>query len=156
MERGNGGGNGNGNGHAGGNGFGADGGEFQSPALERLVRSLSRLPGLGRKSATRVALHLLTGGGAAAHAEELTETLAEARRQVRTCSSCGAITEPSIRPCSLTESAAAAPSAARTLPLMRPSMCRPPANSISPCTLALRPIRTLAAPRLCRSARCRP
>ena len=36
-----------------------DGGEFQSPALERLVRSLSRLPGLGRKSATRIALHLV-------------------------------------------------------------------------------------------------
>lgn len=73
---------------------GGDGGEFQSPALERLVRSLSRLPGLGRKSATRVALHLLTGGGAEAHAEELTTALGEARRQVRTCTQCGAITEP--------------------------------------------------------------
>jgi len=89
------GGNGSGNGGAdGGRPVGADGGEFQSPALERLVRSLSRLPGLGRKSATRVALHLLTGGGAAAHAEELTAALAEARSQVRTCSRCGAITEP--------------------------------------------------------------
>jgi recombination protein RecR len=75
-------------------GFGGDGGEFQSPALERLVRSLSRLPGLGRKSATRVALHLLTGGGAAAYADELSAALSEARRQVRTCSNCGAITEP--------------------------------------------------------------
>jgi len=72
-----------------------DGGEFQSPALEKLVRSLSRLPGLGRKSATRVALHLVTSGGAGeAHAEDLTASLAEARRQVRTCSRCGAITEP--------------------------------------------------------------
>jgi len=87
-------GGGNGNGPAGARSFGADGGEFQSPALERLVRSFSRLPGLGRKSATRVALHLLTGGGAAAHADELTTALAEARVQVRTCSSCGAITEP--------------------------------------------------------------
>jgi recombination protein RecR len=73
---------------------GSDGGEFQSPALERLVRSLSRLPGLGRKSATRVALHLLTGGGAQVHADELTAALGEARRQVRTCSQCGSITEP--------------------------------------------------------------
>ncbi len=79
----------------GGNGLsGGDGGEFQSPALERLVRSLSRLPGLGRKSATRVALHLLTGGGAEAHADELTAALGDARRQVRTCSQCGSITEP--------------------------------------------------------------
>lgn len=81
---------------------GGDGGEFQSPALERLVRSLSRLPGLGRKSATRVALHLLTGGGAEAHAEELTTALGEARRQVRTCTRCGAITEPD--PCRICSS----------------------------------------------------
>ncbi len=79
--------------------FGGDGGEFQSPALERLVRSLSRLPGLGRKSATRVALHLLTGGAAATYADELTAALSEARRQVRTCSRCGAITEPD--PCGI-------------------------------------------------------
>jgi len=84
----------NGGSRGGNGGFGGDGGEFQSPALERLVRSLSRLPGLGRKSATRVALHLLTGGGAAAHADELTTALSEARSQVRTCSRCGAITEP--------------------------------------------------------------
>lgn len=83
-----------GNGGNGAHGAGADGGEFQSPALERLVRSLSRLPGLGRKSATRVALHLLAGGGAQAHADELTAALAEARVQVRVCSRCGAITEP--------------------------------------------------------------
>jgi recombination protein RecR len=83
-----------GGGLSGGGLSGGDGGEFQSPALERLVRSLSRLPGLGRKSATRVALHLLTGGGAEAHAEELTTALGEARSQVRTCTRCGAITEP--------------------------------------------------------------
>lgn len=83
-----------GNGAHGVHAAGTDGGEFQSPALERLVRSLSRLPGLGRKSATRVALHLLTGGGAQAHADELTSALAEARTQVRVCSRCGAITEP--------------------------------------------------------------
>jgi len=94
RERGNGGYGRGGNGGGNGSVFGGDGGEFQSPALERLVRSLSRLPGLGRKSATRVALHLLTGGGADAHADELTAALSEARRQVRTCSSCGAITEP--------------------------------------------------------------
>ena len=67
-----------------------DGGEFQSPALESLVRRLSRLPGLGRKSATRIALHLVAEGGAA---EELTETITQARLQVRNCSRCGSITE---------------------------------------------------------------
>lgn len=68
-----------------------DGGEFQSPALERLVRSLSRLPGLGRKSATRIALHLVASE---APAEELVAGVTEARQLVRNCSRCGAITEP--------------------------------------------------------------
>ena len=70
-----------------------DGGEFQSPALERLVKSLSRLPGLGRKSATRLALHLVGPDEASAAAEELVAAVTEARNQVTNCSSCGAITE---------------------------------------------------------------
>ena len=66
------------------------GGEFQSPALERLVRSLSRLPGLGRKSATRIALHLVANDDPA---DELAAAVAAASRQVGNCSRCGAITE---------------------------------------------------------------
>jgi len=70
-----------------------DGGEFQSPALERLVKSLSRLPGLGRKSATRLALHLVGRDEVDGPAEELVASVTEARRKVTNCSSCGAITE---------------------------------------------------------------
>jgi len=76
-----------------------EGGEFQSPALERLVRSLSRLPGLGRKSATRLALHLISEDAAA---EELVETIVEAGEKVTNCSNCGAITEPD--PCRICSS----------------------------------------------------
>lgn len=72
------------------------GGEFQSPALERLVRSLQGLPGLGRKSATRMALHLLEDGQDAA---ELVSALAEARERVTHCRQCGAITETD--PCAI-------------------------------------------------------
>jgi len=68
-----------------------EGGEFQSPALERLVRSLGRLPGLGRKSATRIALHLIDQK---ASSEELLISAAEAAEKVTNCSNCGAITEP--------------------------------------------------------------
>ncbi|MDX2472562.1 MAG: recombination mediator RecR [Candidatus Krumholzibacteria bacterium] len=71
-----------------------EGGEFQSPSLERLVRSLNRLPGLGRKSATRLALHLVAKSDRALPAEELVEAIAEARAKVTNCSRCGAITEP--------------------------------------------------------------
>jgi len=76
-----------------------EGGEFQSPALERLVRSLSRLPGLGRKSATRLALHLIAEGAAA---EDLVGAVSEAREKVTNCSNCGAITEPD--PCRICSS----------------------------------------------------
>ena len=79
-----------------------DGGEFQSPALERLVKSLSRLPGLGRKSATRLALHLVGHDQAEGPAEELVAAVTEARLQVTNCSSCGAITEDD--PCRICKS----------------------------------------------------
>jgi recombination protein RecR len=78
-----------------------DGGEFNCPALERLVRALSRLPGLGRKSATRVALHLLQNGGG--QANELSLAVQAALEQVHHCSSCGAITE--VDPCPICTSA---------------------------------------------------
>jgi recombination protein RecR len=71
-------------------------GEFQSPALERLVRCLGRLPGLGRKSATRVALHLIAHPSLGT---DLIEALREAAEHVRHCSRCGAITETD--PCAI-------------------------------------------------------
>ncbi len=81
-----------------------DGGEFQSPALERLVRGLSRLPGLGRKSATRIALHLVAQEAAG---QELVESVTQAREQVRNCSRCGVITEAD--PCRICLSASRDP-----------------------------------------------
>jgi recombination protein RecR len=70
------------------------GGEFQSPALERLVRNLQALPGLGRKSATRIALHLI---GRPVAAAELVASVSDALSQVGSCGRCGALTE--IDPC---------------------------------------------------------
>jgi len=72
------------------------GDEFQSPALEHLVRTLARLPGLGRKSATRIALELIQRGD---RAEALAAAVTTAGAQVGTCGNCGAITESD--PCSL-------------------------------------------------------
>ncbi len=71
--------------------FPGDGGPFQSPALEQLVRTLSRLPGLGRKSGTRIALHLIQNRGQAA--SDLCEAVTAALQKVGNCSLCGAITE---------------------------------------------------------------
>ncbi len=74
----------------------AGAGEFQSPALEQLVRVLQQLPGLGRKSATRIALHLLDD---ADHAGRLTGLIQAALAQVTRCGDCGAITE--VDPCAI-------------------------------------------------------
>jgi len=60
------------------------------------------LPGLGRKSATRLALHLVGRDEAEGPAEELVAAVTEARLQVTNCSSCGAITEDD--PCRICKS----------------------------------------------------
>jgi recombination protein RecR len=67
--------------------------------ITSLIGALSRLPGIGPRSAERIALHLVqTEAGAV---EQLAETLIEARRRVRFCETCGALTERS--PCPLCE-----------------------------------------------------
>lgn len=61
------------------------------PSLDKLVHELSRLPGIGNKSAQRLAYHLLKSS------EEQTESLRLALRQVKdcvtTCPSCYSYTE---------------------------------------------------------------
>jgi len=56
------------------------------PPLERLIGHLARLPGIGQKSATRVALHVLkTDRGLA---EGLAASLLEVKDKIRFCSVC--------------------------------------------------------------------
>jgi recombination protein RecR len=66
-------------------------------SLERLIGNLSRLPGLGRKSASRIAYYLLRTD------EQLVRTLAEdlsqLRQTIRNCSICGTYTD--IDPCGI-------------------------------------------------------
>jgi recombination protein RecR len=60
-------------------------------ALERAIENLSRLPGLGRKSASRIAYYLLrTDPG---FVQSLARTLAELREKVKSCPVCGNYTE---------------------------------------------------------------
>ncbi len=67
------------------------------PALENLIASLSRLPGIGKKSATRLALHLLRRP--AAEAAALARDIAELHRRISLCSNCFAFSEED--PCPL-------------------------------------------------------
>ncbi|WP_041611809.1 recombination mediator RecR [Treponema primitia] len=60
-------------------------------ALDRLVALLSKLPGVGKKSAGRMAYHILdTSPG---YAKDLAEELAGLHQAIRHCSVCGGFTE---------------------------------------------------------------
>lgn len=59
--------------------------------LDLLIRAIARLPGLGKKSATRVAYHILTGEKA--DAQRLAELLHTLHDSIRRCSRCGSFTE---------------------------------------------------------------
>lgn len=59
--------------------------------LDRLTHELSKLPGIGQKTALRLALHILRQPSEYVHA--LSESLVEAVEKIRFCSSCFHLTE---------------------------------------------------------------
>ncbi len=66
-------------------------------AIASLIGALSKLPGIGPRSAERIALHLVQAeSGAVKH---LAQILVQVRERVSLCSVCGALTERS--PCDL-------------------------------------------------------
>ena len=71
-------------------------------ALERLIGTLARLPGLGRKSASRIAYHLLRVDESLARA--LSEDLGQLHTTIRNCSVCGTYTD--VDPCGICTDAA--------------------------------------------------
>lgn len=71
-------------------------GELSSPLLEAAVTELSRLPGVGRKTALRLALYLLRREPAQAQA--LADAIARMRREVRYCRVCHNISEAEVCP----------------------------------------------------------
>jgi recombination protein RecR len=60
-------------------------------AFERLIGRLKRLPGVGYRSAERIALHLLVGRPE--ELDQLVESLTEAGRSIRRCTQCGNLAE---------------------------------------------------------------
>ncbi len=67
------------------------------PALERLIQDLNKLPGIGKKTATRLALHIMRG--APEEARTLAADLAELHTAVKLCSSCFIFSETD--PCNI-------------------------------------------------------
>lgn len=68
-----------------------------TPAFEKLQKQLRQLPGLGFRSAERIALHLLVEKSA--RLPELVEALQEAAGAVRRCPRCGNLAEDG--PCAI-------------------------------------------------------
>jgi len=61
------------------------------PALDRLIQGFSTLPGIGKKTATRLAMHVLRRSPA--EAGELSSALAALHGSIQLCSSCFAFSE---------------------------------------------------------------
>jgi len=66
-------------------------------ALERLIGNLARLPGLGRKSASRIAYFLLKSDESLSRS--LADDLGRLRQTIRNCSICGTYTD--VDPCGI-------------------------------------------------------
>ncbi|MFO1093930.1 MAG: recombination mediator RecR [Planctomycetaceae bacterium] len=61
------------------------------PAVGRLVEEFARLPGIGRKTAERLANHVLSV--AESEALQLADAIREVKRSVRRCAKCGNLTD---------------------------------------------------------------
>lgn len=68
--------------------------EYSSKLLEQAVNQLSRLPGIGRKTALRLCLHILKGENG--EARQLGESLMRLRDQVCYCKTCHNIADTEI------------------------------------------------------------
>jgi recombination protein RecR len=65
--------------------------------ITELITALMHLPGIGRRSAERIALHLVQAE--AGESKLLSEAILKARETIHFCTTCGALTEKS--PCAL-------------------------------------------------------
>lgn len=65
-----------------------------SPSLERLVERISKLPGLGRKSAARLALHILRQPDD--YARDLAQAILDVKSKIHFCRVCSNFTEDEV------------------------------------------------------------
>ncbi len=70
--------------------------EYYSEHISRLISELGHLPGIGAKSAGRLAFHLINQP--LEQVEHLAETIVEARRNVRYCKECFTLTDREVCP----------------------------------------------------------
>jgi len=66
-------------------------------SIAALIAELNKLPGIGPRSAERIALHLVQADSAGV--KQLADTMVHAREKIHFCAACGALTEKS--PCAI-------------------------------------------------------
>ena len=71
-----------------------------SNSINRLIRELSKLPGIGEKTAMRLAYHLISRPKA--EVQQLAQAIVDVREQVSLCSVCCNVTD--VDPCSICQS----------------------------------------------------
>ncbi|WP_430884491.1 recombination mediator RecR [Fusibacter sp. JL216-2] len=64
---------------------------YYAPPIARLIEELAHLPGVGRKTAQRLAMHIVTGREDLA--VSLSEAIIEAKKKIKFCSICFNLTE---------------------------------------------------------------
>jgi recombination protein RecR len=79
--------------------------KYYAKPLTRLIAELSKLPGIGYKSAQRLAFHILSLSEAEASA--LAESIVQAKENMKYCSVCGNLTD--VDPCSVCSDSARDP-----------------------------------------------
>jgi recombination protein RecR len=72
--------------------------EYPKP-VQNLIAQIAKLPGIGKRSAERVALHLLKSAPDAS--QQLAQAILETKSKIRNCSRCGNYTEQD--PCEICE-----------------------------------------------------
>ena len=70
--------------------------DYYSSQISRLIEQFSRLPGIGPKSAQRLAFHLIIMPKEQVH--ELAQSIVEARDNVRYCAQCCTLTDQEVCP----------------------------------------------------------
>lgn len=70
--------------------------DYYSSQISRLIEELSRLPGIGSKSAQRLAFHIINMPKE--QVAQLAETMTEARNNVRYCKQCHTLTDQELCP----------------------------------------------------------
>ena len=70
--------------------------DYYSSQISKLIEELSRLPGIGAKSAQRLAFHIINMPED--QVQKLSNTIVEAKKNVRYCSKCMTLTDKEVCP----------------------------------------------------------